>query len=270
MTTVACWVAVDQKPGNVGAQSAMYVASDSRLSTPSESWDLGVKVLCSNEYPDIYAYCGNALFALAVMIQFIQKLDCGGECMHGSSAHERAVVLSQRLSEAARTYRFSEADATILLASREGKSNDSRMRCYSITSKDGGSVVEHADHSASQASSLVAVLGSGREAFLKSRKNWDDSLGPTSRGFFSALVDSIRSTDDPRSGGPPQLAALYRNGKGRHIGVIIDGKRFLCGSESTIQGTRLEWRDQLFQICDEATMARRREAQRQPRPKLPR
>lgn len=99
--------------------------------------------------------------------------------------------------------------------------------------------------------------------------NWEETeIKGTSRAIFSALVDSIASGEDPKSGGAPQLGCLYRIGGGKILGVVNDCKRYYAGSALVGKEDvdRIEWRNSTFERVSGSTKKLVVGAQRQPRP----
>jgi hypothetical protein len=115
---------------------------------------------------------------------------------------------------------------------------------------------------------LLKTIGSGHQVVTAWESKWSGQLGPTSRGIYGAFCDAILSSSDPNTGGPPQLAGIYREGPAHHIGVIHQSKRYLQGMEVPEDGVlrSVEWRNDLFELCDGTTMQRLPTAQRQPKP----
>lgn len=66
------------------------------------------------------------------------------------------------------------------------------------------------------------------------------------------FCEAIRSGENPLSGGPPQLAALYTSGPAVQIGICIGEHRYLYGLEvdSEQNLAKVEWRDDLGQVVD--------------------
>jgi hypothetical protein len=103
---------------------------------------------------------------------------------------------------------------------------------------------------------LVGSYGSGKESAERRLREWQqsDSAG-RSRAILSSFCDSINSGNDPLSGGPPQVVALYTQGPPVQIGMLLDGRRYINGLEVNIGPhlRKIEWRDSLGQIVDPIT-----------------
>src|SRR5690606_38972360 len=70
-------------------------------------------------------------------------------------------------------------------------------------------------------SSVLRTHGTGAESVNHWVARWQSSdQGGTSRAVFSAFCDSLRSKQDARSGGEPQLVGLYRQKNARVFGVV--------------------------------------------------
>ena len=121
-------------------------------------------------------------------------------------------------------------------------------------------------------SSILKIQGSGEESYWKASRSWEQSEHKrTSRSLYSAFVDSIKSDEDPRSGGPPQLVGLYRKDPGRLFGTIHDGERFLNGLQIHDQvpdDSKVEWRNEVFERVSGNTKSRLPEAQTHERPQV--
>lgn len=269
MTTLICWVGIDQR-----STSSIYIASDSRVSVQTDSgllcWDTAQKVFCSSRFPDIYGYCGDTLFAVSLLAQFIGRIDSGGEVGDEAAPEDRAEALRRCVERGLHDYPFGlTAGTAVLMASRVGRSNASEMHCRVLSlDVDRRCTVERMpipEHE--RGSDIVAARGSGEVVVGRHLDAWRTSdIERTSRGVFSALVDAIRSGEDPLTGGAPQLARLYRDFGAQHVGVILAGKKYFCGTEFAGPPENVEWRDELFHVCDGVTLKRQDRARRFARP----
>ena len=90
----------------------------------------------------------------------------------------------------------------------------------------------------------------------------------TSRALFHCFTDTLTNIKDKYCGGAPQLVGLYRIGNARHYGIIHEKKRYFQGVQidNLINFDKIEWRNELFEICDGNTMNIKDYAQRQPNP----
>ena len=85
---------------------------------------------------------------------------------------------------------------------------------------------------------------------------WQDrwqssSQAGTSRAVFSAFCDALRSQEDPKTGGAPQVVGLYRKGTGRCFGVVSENNKFILGLliDHNPDDSLVEWRNTLFERC---------------------
>ena len=157
----------------------------------------------------------------------------------------------------------------IVHCARDGTGMRATFRAWWTTWSATSGWVDHRlplpDHSA-----LAFAYGTGAAAVETANLAWSSSLaGRTSRAVFSAFCDALRSGQDPRSGGGPQLVGLYRKGCGEMFGVIFHGTPYLLGmraSESMNLGI-VEWRNELFERCDPSSLRRLPDAQPHARPR---
>ena len=123
-------------------------------------------------------------------------------------------------------------------------------------------------------SGILFVRGYGARDFTSRFHAYKD--GPTagtSRSVFHCFCDSLRNSGITSVGGAPQLAGLIRKpgSTGKYFGIIASGHRYLLGSriDELSNFDRIEWRNELFEICDGDTCKRKADAQRQPDPHVP-
>lgn len=265
MSSLVAWVGVDSR-----GPASFYLASDSRITwgSPGPAWDTGRKLFAAPTSSDVFGYCGEVLFPAL----FLSQLD--------SLATRRVLVVDaedpakrhetvRRIAEGSfEAYPTSIRGAfTILHAARESAGMASRFRLWRLDwSQKRGWTDQEIDLPTE--SVLVLAVGSGADVVTRWDDEWRRRLGRTSRSVFGAFCDALRSKDDPRTGGAPQLVGLYRAGGAHIFGVVSDGKRYVCGLEildsSAVEP--LEWRNELFERLDGRTLELLPGAQRQPRP----
>jgi hypothetical protein len=274
MTTLVGWLSSDSR-----GPSAIYIASDSRITwgVPHRRWDAGRKLFACRESPDLFGYCGDVLFPTQALGQAVELADHKLLFNEGSTAvdrHERLLqVLTESLSLRSGAPR---SDFSIVHVARDGHGMTS---CFSIwkasfSSSNGlrDRLIAQVRVSDGGVSRRLFALGSGAEAYVEETIRWSASAqGNTSRAFYTALCDVVGRGSDSASGGAPQLVGLYRNGNGRAFGVVHEGRRYFHGVPvpNITHFKGIEWRDDAFQRIDPTTMALKRGAQRQVRPKMP-
>ena len=264
------WVAVDSR-----VPSAAYIASDSRLSWPDGStWDYGKKTFASAQLPDIAGFSGGVLFPTMILGQYFALLDSGTIDEQSYESSQRIDLLYQYLRRASESMpnKFHE-DFSIIYMSRESEFMDSVFKTHIFKFKKSAECKwERQEIPPPEESSLLEVQGSGEESYWKASRSWEQSEHKrTSRSLYSAFVDSIKSDEDPRSGGPPQLVGLYRKDPGRLFGTIHDGERFLNGlqiHDEIPDDSRVEWRNEVFERVSGNTKSRLLEAQTHKRPQV--
>jgi hypothetical protein len=266
MTTLLAWVGVDQR-----APSSLYLAADSRITWGENVvWDHGRKLFASRTQPDVIGYSGEVFFPTQAIGQIIELIDGNLLFEPGAVPQDRLALIVGALERSAATYppRVGR-DFDLLYGTREGRGLQSRFRVFQVHFS-GGRAEEMSSIELPRSSSVVVVLGSGRGTFEETLRTWEASAsGGTSRAVFSAFADSLRTARDPYSGGPPQLVGLYRTGAGKTFGVVWHDERFLCGMHvERMQGDMtVGWHNDLFEICDPQSLARKKGMQPQPRPR---
>jgi hypothetical protein len=266
MTSLIGWIGVDSH----GAASA-YFASDSRISWPGAvSWDHGRKLFACRRYPHILGYCGDVLFPTQTLSQVTELIDAGLLTSLSDNVDEYTEQIVSIISSALNTYpSAAKQKFDLLYCMREGERVPSLFHLRQITFDPSANPyilsIKIPDRSGA-----VAVLGSGSQSVSARLDKWASSdVGGTSRAVFSAFCDSLRSGADPRSGGPPQLVGLWRKSQPRTFGMIWQQRRYFYGMEvgATETASDVCWYNELFEVCSPDTLARKPDAQPQPRPR---
>lgn len=268
MTLLVSWVAIDSH----GVSSA-YIASDSRITWGDvASFDYGRKVFNFSNSPDILGYCGDVLFPSLVLGQIATMADSGILFAHNASCKERFEAIKEKLIQQFFNYphmvdQITSPSIEVLHIARENRTGGP-FSCWLMTWQrtKGWSGTEV---TFPQRSNILKVLGSGRPEFndnLERYQNGQDR--ETSRCIFQCFCDTLFNIKDKRCGGAPQLVGIYRKPKSpaRPFGVITKGKRFFLGAlvGKDVLYDAVEWRNDLFEICDGETMKREDGAQQQP------
>lgn len=270
MTLLISWTGIDSH----GIASA-YIASDSRISWgTSYTFDSGRKVYGLDAHPDIFGYCGDVLFPTMVLGQVSEMADAGLLFPGGASIDEKSAAISQKLVEQFSLYpadvaSISSGTVTIIHISKNvQRYPDFKAFLYRWIKGEGWSTETIAFPSRS---GLIGTWGSGEQSFRTLYKKYE--AGPTagtSRSVFQCFCKSVASKTDPYTGGAPQLVGLYRGKEpvSQKFGIISDQQRFVFGAsiEDTVSPGVIEWRNELFELCDGRTKSRLDEAQRQPDP----
>lgn len=268
MTLLVSWIGVDTH----GTSSA-YIASDSRVSwSDIASFDHGRKVFAFRNSPDILGYCGDVLFPTMVLSQITEMAD---RCLLFSpqaSCKERFEAIKEKLVQQFHKYpRMVELITSdilqVLHISRDPLDN-LKFECRLIewTRKSGWS---GRDMIMPPESGILFSLGSGANEFNKNMVRYEN--GPdrgTCRSVFHCFCDTLFNTKDRTFGGAPQLVGVYRKPDSPAItfGIIKDKRRYFLGVQidNTVDFTGIEWRNDLFELCDGHTMKKYVRAQSQP------
>jgi len=256
MTTLISWISYSTTGEKPELPRAIYIASDSRITWGSEGfrWDAGRKVFCPKFEPHVFGYCGDVVFPSLVLGQIVTAIDnevLFNRDVDADQKHE--IIFSSIKSSFQEGRNLPVADFSILHAFRiaDWPNTDYRFWHISYKSKTHEWVSSNID--LPKETGMIISLGSGAGSTKNHEKRWKESdAGGTSRSYFSAFCDAISSGNDKFSGGIPQLCGLYTKMPPRSIGVIKNNRYFLNGME--IQNgpnlSKIEWRDELFQIID--------------------
>lgn len=251
MTSFVAWVGVDQR-----GPSSLYLASDSRISwNTSRGWNAGRKLFACRNCPDVFAYVGDVLFPSLVLGQLAAAIDDGALYSRGADARNRFSSICAAIMEAFEAWPDEYCSPfTVIYGTRQNHGMASEFGLYSIDwSKIHGWSTQTFEMPG--VSSSVLVQGSGEESIVKWQTRWNASdQGGTSRAEFSAFCDAIKSRGDVRTGGAPQLVAIYRVGAARTIGTIVGSRAYWLGRAVDVgavaERSELEWRNSRFERCD--------------------
>lgn len=265
MTTLVSWVTYDQNK-----QASIYVASDSRFSwSAHDFWDSGRKIYCSSKYPDILGYCGDVLFCSQVISQVMTYVDSCEAFELEESSSQRFNLICALVVRSFGEYpkKYIPNDFEIIYVTRSSRYCFS---AYSIFwSGKAGWVFDELN--IPTGTGLVLSAGSGakkyRDRYTKEFERSD--IGGFSRAYYSCLYRHVSSGDDPRSGGPLQIAGVFNNDTAMHHGVVMNGRRYVYGMEidETQNINCVRWVNERFENCDGQAMKRYEYAQPQPLPR---
>lgn len=263
MTSLAAWLGVDQR-----TPSSLYLVADSRFTAlPSGDVTSGQKTFASATSPDCFSFCGDVLLPSRIL----RDMETAGLSPRALAADRHAALVERVRHVLGEALGRPSGPFTILHGARDGVSMAATFYMWR-TSWIPESGLSDVSESLPTTSVLALAQGSGRAPVEREHVAWSKSdAGRTSRAVFSSFCDAIRSGADPLTGGPPQIAALYRTGPAEAVGVIWDGRCHLRGSPleaPAVEEAGVEWRNELFERCDPTTLQRLPSAQRHARPKL--
>lgn len=275
MTMLVGWVAVDQR-----SIASAYIASDSRFSW-SDQWryDCGRKVFACKYSPDIIAYCGDVLFSSVILSRMVDMID--RELMYNNHclSEERRKAILLHLQKQFATYPKTALAEKIQIY-HVSRDLDGKFHLYSYAAGSSDKWKSEEIEIDSSRSNVIFAAGIGKTEFdaLYDKYNTEGLSSDTSRNVFQCFCGCLRSMQSSKCGGAPQLVGLYRVApsakeeirNGLDFGIIADGKRYLLGAEvdKEINGDKIRWYNEYFEICDGYTLRRKKDAMPQPNPLL--
>jgi hypothetical protein len=268
MTLLTSWIGVDPR-----GVASIYIASDSRISWgQSAKFDYGRKVFAFNNYPDILGYCGDVLFPSMVLGQIIEMGDNGLLLNEEFDCKQKFEAIKEKLIQIFDKYPHEVSGITndtlqVIHGSRE-PNNPRKFFCHIITwRKNIGWSGEKFDLSGN--SRVIFVGGSGKTEFEENYSRYEKGQNKsTSRNVFHSFCDTLFNIKDSACGGSPQLVGIYSkpDSVAKKYGIIKDKNRYLFGSriDQVHNSDKIEWRNDLFEICDGRTMKKIEKAKSQP------
>lgn len=268
MTLLVSWIGVDTH----GTASA-YIAADSRVSWGKiAQFDHGRKVFAFRSSPDILGYCGDVLFPTMVLSQITEMADRKLLFSDEASAKERFEAIKEKLVQQFHQYPRLVGEITtrilqVIHISRDPKDN-LKFECRLIEwTREKGWAGKNI--SLPKASGVLFSLGSGAKEFNENLARYEEgSDSGTSRSVFHCFCDTLFNIKNKQCGGAPQLVGIYRKPKSPAFafGIIKNKQRYFLGAPvgNDVEYDAIEWRNDLFELCDGKTMNKFEQAQRQP------
>ena len=268
MTLLVSWVGVDTH----GTASA-YIAADSRVSWGNiAAFDHGRKVFALRHSPDILGYCGDVLFPTMVLSQITEMADSGMLFSPQATCKERFEAIKEKLVQQFHKYpgmvEGIMTDTLQVLHISRNPVNNLQFECRLIqwSKKNGWS---GKDKTMPLKSDILFTLGSGKMEFNSNYERYKE--GPdkrTSRSVFHCFCDTLFNIRDKKCGGAPQLVGVYRkpDSPAMTFGIIIGKHRYFLGAQVdyNLGFNSVEWRNDLFELCDGVTMKKHIYAQSRP------
>ena len=265
---LASWIGVDTH----GPTSA-YIVGDSRFSWSGTGkyFDYGKKVFASNLYPEIFGYAGDVLFPSTVLSQIIEMIDQNILFNDEMDCEQKNKIVFEKLCHSFSKYPSELGTGTVQVLHITRDTQVVKypgFKCFSLFWTKAKGWLTQAQN-IPETSGLLCVLGSGKVEFSDNYSRYQKGLNRgTSRSIFHCFIDTLFSTTDPACGGPPQLVGIYRkpNSSAKNFGIIYQNHRYFLGAElpSDTFYDKVEWRNELFELCDGRTMQKLEGAMKQP------
>lgn len=270
MTILASWIGIDTH----GPTSA-YIVADSRISWDERRcFDYGKKVFASKCYPEIFGYAGDVLFPSIVLSQIIEMIDTDLLLNCTMSCKEKNKIIFQKLQYAFSKYpdACGNNPIQILHISRDTVFEGYPDFCHYLLTWSKNIGWHQEEKQIPDKSELLQVLGSGQDEFRSNYKeryqNGDNQS--TSRNVFHCFIDTLSNIKDWHCGGPPQLVGIYRKPctAAQNYGILYNNKRYFLGTEIPQDASfdKIEWRNELFELCNGSTKKKKIVAATQPDP----
>lgn len=266
MTLIISWIGVDaKKDGN--DISSIYIASDSRYTWGNAGkFDYGIKVFGSVKHPEIFGFCGDVLFPSTILGQIIPQIDTGILIDFDDDTETKNKKVFEFINSSLDTYpkEFLGNTFTILHATRSKK----EFKLFK-TSFGNNKVLKNEEIDLPKVSTKVFSGGSGKPEFDKNWQKWENQNHNnyrTSRAIYHCLDETLKTINDPRTGGLAQIVGLYRIENMRLFGIVENEKKYIYGKESSenINSKSIEWRNENFERMNPVTLKILEGAQRQP------
>ncbi|MDC0274181.1 MAG: hypothetical protein P8M30_13345 [Planctomycetaceae bacterium] len=181
MTSLISWTGIDNR-----GPASLYIASDSRLSNSTASWDCGRKVFACRNSPDIFGYCGAVLLPSQIISQLTDAIDSGILFPVDATPEQRLLIAKQYISDAASSFP-EQSPFKIAYGTRNGEGFGASFYVATI-SWVNNKKVKVAEYEMPEQSDLVFAAGSGKPVVEDFQFEWrTGDVGRTSRSILSFL-----------------------------------------------------------------------------------
>lgn len=263
MTTVVCWKSVDY-----AGRETLQFCSDSRFADSSgNKWDCGRKLFCSDRFPDVFGFVGEALPPQTALGQLVDAIDSSSIASRSLHPSLRMTNYKSYLDRTVGSYPRT-APIEILYATRGDDQSPTSFHLWNIRYDAGSKLGKPLSvQTGGEKSRLIQAFGSGKAGFLARYKEVrSGSQGSTSRAVYWAFVDHLESGLDRYTGGAPQIVRLGSSGAAFPVGISHNGERFLFGFQldaSDLSETQIkDWHDEKYQFVEPVSGKLRSKAQR--------
>jgi hypothetical protein len=282
MSTLVSFFGIDDKPLEQSGHASAYLISDSYITT-EENGKVTVKrhdaqkVFACENYPAIFGYVGAEIFeqAIANLLKAINVSEGGlFSCHFGSEAKSQRI--QEYLEETAGKGLKLSHDSTVVYVGRDdmGSANEAKFHIWRFDrNKESGSdwhseQLQIASVSGTLEDCDEGSWGSGRDLLSK---DFVCRLGPYEKqahltcAYPRAAWRAIQAGYDKKSGGSLQVAALFRGGNGNYVGVVLDGKKYVCGKIWATTSPKVSrWVDEDFDERNPDTLEKRSDRKTNP------
>ncbi|MCA1494582.1 hypothetical protein I6F11_27245 [Ensifer sp. NBAIM29] len=181
--------------------------------------------------------------------------------MADASADDRhSTVLNQLKNSLGRISTKYASNVTLFHGARDGDGMKSSFRLWQSVYRPSSKAWSDVELRIEDRSYLAKIDGTGKATVQKfEAKMVGTAACGTSRAAIHAFCKSLKSEEDPFSGGPPQMVGLWRIGAARQFGYCWQGRFYIAGMECpNIEGREnIYWFNELFERCDPRTGRRR-------------
>jgi hypothetical protein len=221
--------------------------------------------------PHLFGFCGDVVLPALLLGQIVSAIDAGVLFDSAASASDRHNAVSKAVERGvASAIATPTIDFTIHHLFRERAWPDTSFRAWNIFFDTKKRNCTSREVLIPTSTEVIGSFGSGATSAKAHQELWQKSdAAGRSRAILASFCDSITSGDDPLSGGPPQLAALYTKGAPAPIGMCINEGRFINGLKVDAMPTlnNINWRNNLGEEVDPMSRKVVQGARRFARPK---
>lgn len=241
MTTIASFVSKSE-----AGKKTLSMISDSRITwqNTTSKFDYSQKLFRLDKSLDVFGYCGDSLFCLAILSQITSYLNHSTDFQNSKAIINKKNIIFSLLEDSLSQYPEKLISENFRIYWNSIFKDELYCFKYSFDIKTGR--FEDKSIPIDSTTSLVFSDGSGKTQYDSELGKLDSKF---SRSYFKALANVIENSLDIKTGGPPQMLSLRLFNKDiQATSFLYNKKYFLNGVHDKYSSNidKVEFRDMDF------------------------
>lgn len=248
MTTIASFATISHH------YKKLYLMSDSRITWPINglpTFDNSTKIFPLKDGSDVFAYCGDSLFSLSVLSRIKTQLESYYDYVKSNNVDWKMEKVKAFLNMSLSHYPKDHLTQNIEITHFMAVENEFYGFRYCFNHETKKPFKEEKINVPNQ-TGFVDASGSGAADFRIQLTKQFNNYGQHAYSIFYTFYEFIKSGNDPKTGGAPQIVQLGSDGKIKLIGIYSDGEINVLGESNEFWKNEysIEIRSKFFELVD--------------------